>query len=244
MSSFSFHGTVRAPRNRHEAKRIATLAPILAVLQLSTIAAELVTAAAFKPSYNWVKNTISELGVAPCTTDFDARRHVEACSPLADVMNISMMVSGLALLLLAVTLRHSRGFAGVPGLLWVIAGAGSFVTGFVTLDTSPVAHQIVSMPLFFGGPLAIATGAFQFRGPTRTIGIVLGSCALALGVVFSTSDLAYGFGGLVERLVIWPSLAWVVHLAFVARRTACHKPKNHTRVANYSIKGANTQHSE
>lgn len=243
MSSFSFHGTVRPPRSASEAKRVQILAPVLAVIQLATIAAELVTASAFEPSYNWVKNTISELGVAPCTTDFDAREHVEACSPLADVMNVSMMVSGLALLLLAISLRHSRGFAGVPGILWIIAGVGSIVTGFVTLDTSPVAHQLVSMPLFFGGPLAILTGAFQLQGRPRTTGIALGVCALVLGVVFSTSDLVYGFGGIVERLVIWPSLVWVVYLTFAARRAALAQPRNPTSVAHYNTEELDVQYS-
>lgn len=196
------------------------LAVPLAVLQLATIVAEVVTSFAFRPAYNWVTNTISELGVGGCTSEFDPREGVEACSPLAGLMNGAMIFSGICLLLLAVLLRRSRGFTRLPGILWVLAGAGSIATGLVSLDTSPVLHQVVSMPLFFGGPLAILIGAFQFTGRVRVAGASLGIATLILGIVFSTSDWVYGFGGIVERLVIWPALAWVVFLAVSARRQA------------------------
>ncbi|KIP52558.1 DUF998 domain-containing protein [Leucobacter komagatae] len=199
---------------------VRRLAVPLAVLQLATIVAEIITSIAFRPKYNWVTNTISELGVGGCTSEFDPRKGVEACSPLAGVMNGAMVFSGLCLILLVLLLRRSRGFAGFAGILWILAGAGSITTGFISLDTSPVLHQVVSMPLFFGGPLAILVGAFQFTGRVRITGATLGIVALALGVIFSTSDWVYGFGGIVERLVIWPALAWVVFLAVAARRQA------------------------
>lgn len=199
---------------------IRYLAVPLAVLQLATIAAEIIASFAFKPRYDWVTNTISELGVRGCTSDFDPRKGVEACSPLAGVMNGAMVFSGVCLLLLALVLRRSRGFSKLAGVLWMLAGAGSIATGFVSLDTSPVLHQVVSMPLFFGGPLAILVGAFQFKGRVRAVGATLGALTLLLGVLFSTTDWVYGFGGIIERLVIWPALAWVVCIAVLARRRA------------------------
>lgn len=199
------------------------LAVPLAVLQLATIVAEFVVSLAFRPKYNWVTNTISELGVGGCTDEFDPRKGVEACSPLAGVMNGAMVFSGICLLILALLLRRSRGFARVAGILWALAGAGSIATGFISLDTAPVLHQLVSMPLFFGGPLAILVGAFQFTGRARIVGATLGLVTLTLGVIFSTSDWVYGFGGIVERLVIWPALAWVVFLAVAARRQAARE---------------------
>ncbi|WP_396452844.1 DUF998 domain-containing protein [Leucobacter aridicollis] len=201
-------------------RAVRALALPLAVLQLATIAAEIIVSFAFKPKYDWVTNTISELGVGGCTTEFDPRHGVEACSPLAGVMNGAMILSGICLILLAIVLRRSDGFGGLAGVLWAVAGAGSIATGLVSLDTSPVLHQIVSMPLFFGGPLAIAIGAFQFTGGPRVVGATLGCIALALGVVFSTTDWVYGFGGIIERLVIWPALAWVVFVAARARNHA------------------------
>lgn len=213
-------------RGRRDAERatatwaIRYLALPLAILQLATIAAEITASFAFRPQYNWVKNTISELGVGQCTSDFDPRKGVEACSPLADVMNGAMVFSGACLIALTLILWRSRGFSRTPGVLWVLAGVGSIVTGFVTLDTSPVLHQVVSMPLFFGGPLAILIGAFQFDGTIRRVGATLGAATLLLGVLFSTTDFVYGFGGIIERLVIWPALVWVVLLAATARKEA------------------------
>lgn len=198
---------------------------ILALLQLATIAAEIVVAQAFQPSYNWIKNTISELGVRGCTENFDPRRGVEACSPLADVMNGAMIFSGICLILLTLMLRRSRGFANLAGVLWALAGAGSIATGFITLDTSPVLHQTVSTPLFFGAPLAIAVGAFQFTGRIRLVGAALGVITLALGIIFSSTGWVYGYGGVVERLVIWPALAWVVFLAIMARKEEARREK-------------------
>ena len=208
------------PSNRWAVRHLAVP---LAVLQLATIAAEIIVSFAFKPEYDWVTNTISELGVGGCTSDFDPRSGVEACSPLAGVMNGAMVFSGVCLILLALVLRHSAGFSKLAGPLWAIAGAGSIATGFISLDTSPVLHQVVSALLFFGGPLAIAIGAFQFTGAVRIAGAALGICTLLLGVVFSTTDWVYGFGGIVERLVIWPALGWVVFLAVRARRSAARE---------------------
>ncbi|MBK0419943.1 DUF998 domain-containing protein [Leucobacter sp. CSA1] len=216
---------VRRPRRRSSPEfralwRVRYLALVFAILQLSTIAAELFTSFSFKPEYDWITNTISELGVGHCTTEFDPRKGVEACSRLAGTMNGAMIFSGACLIALTVILRRSRGFSRLPGVLWVLAGAGSIATGFITLDSSPVLHQLVSMPLFFGGPLAIALGSFQFDGRVRLLGAMLGFSTLVLGVIFSTTDLAYGYGGAVERLVVWPSLGWVVFVAARARKEA------------------------
>ena len=212
--------TIEPSAGESERWRVQHLAVPLAVLQLATIVAEIVTSFAFRPGYDWVTNTISELGVGGCTTEFDPRKGVEACSPLADLMNGAMIFSGVCLILLALVLRGSRGFERLPGLLWLAAGVGSIATGCVSLDTSPVLHQIVSMPLFFGGPLAILIGAGQFDGAIRRIGAALGGITLILGIIFSTTDWVYGFGGIVERLVIWPALGWVLVLAVRARRDA------------------------
>lgn len=200
--------------------RVRYLSVPLALLQLATIVAEIIVSVAFQPKYNWVTNTISELGVRACTQDFDPRKGVEACSPLAGVMNGAMVFSGLCLILLALVLRRSRGFAKFAGVLWGLAGVGSIVTGFISLDTSPVLHQLVSMPLFFGGPLAIVVGAFQFSGRIRLAGVSLGAFTLILGVLFSATDWVYGFGGIIERMVIWSALAWVVFVAVMARKEA------------------------
>ena len=197
---------------------VLRLAVPLAILQLATILAEIVTSLAFKPKYDWVTNTISELGVGGCTKEFDPRKGVEACSPLADLMNGAMIFSGICLILIALILRQSNGFKRLPNYLWLAAGAGSIATGFISLDTSPVLHQVVSMPLFFGGPLAILIGAFQLRGTSRKVGAALGAVTLVLGVIFSATDWVYGFGGIVERLVIWPALAWVLVMAVLARK--------------------------
>lgn len=68
---------------------------------------------------------------------------------LAGVMNAAMNFSGNCLLLLA--------------------------TGVISLETSPAPHQLMSMPLFFGGPLAEAVCPFQFKGPIRRVGPVWAS---------------------------------------------------------------------
>lgn len=196
--------------------RFATLS--LAVLQLTTIAAEIIVSLAFRPRYNWITNTISELGVKGCTSDFDPRKGVEACSPLAGVMNSAMIFSGICLIVLTLLLRNSDGFSKVAGILWALAGTGSIATGLVSLDDSPMLHQVVSMPLFFGGPLAILVGAFQFEGRVRVTGALFGSFALLLGVLFSTTDWVYGFGGIVERMVIWPALLWVLLITTLAQK--------------------------
>jgi hypothetical membrane protein len=66
------------------------------ILQLATLAAELTTVAAVQAPYDLARNTISDLGVASCTTVAHPLGPVAVCSPLHTVLNASLVLAGLA----------------------------------------------------------------------------------------------------------------------------------------------------
>ncbi|WP_454293454.1 DUF998 domain-containing protein [Salana multivorans] len=193
-------------------QRIATVVAVLAVLQALSVPAELVAGGAYTPSYDWVRGTISDLGVATCGAEIPGLG-VLGCSPLHVVVNASLVVSGLALIGLGVLGRRLPGFRGLAGIAWAVAGLSTALTGLVPLDTDVELHLLVSTPVFVASPLGVLLGARQLTGTRRGIGIAVGAVTLVVGAVFLVWVDGAGIGGLLERIALWPSVVWVLAIA-------------------------------
>ncbi|MDL5155139.1 DUF998 domain-containing protein [Actinomycetospora termitidis] len=147
------------------------------------IVVELLVAAVAAP-YDLVTSTISELGVA-------------AVSPEHAVINGAFVLFGVTLTLGAVLGERPSRTARV---LWVIAGLSSVATGLAPLDTAPVAHFVVSTPVFLAQPVALLLTGLAVRSRTAA---ALGVVSIVASAVFLLG-LAPELGGLLERLALWP----------------------------------------
>lgn len=186
------------------------------------LVAELAVASMVTAPYSLMYNTISDLGATTCTTVDYPLGPVPVCSPWHLLMNTTFVVSSLLLaggtLLLRPWLGPGR-LAPIAVGLWVVASLSSVATGLVPLDQHPELHTWVSAPVFLAQPLAVLTTALALRQCHRSLavsGLTSGAVSLAAALVFlgTYSEL----GGLLERLVLWPSFLWLPFLAVAVVR--------------------------
>ena len=185
-----------------------------ALILTLVIGGEFIAAAQVDPAYDWIHNTIGALGATTCTSVVYPVGIFDVCSPGHAWVNTALVLAGLAMLGLSVAGRHTAGFSGWAGLMWVITGVSTTLSGLIPLDLSREWHSFVTLPLFITWPVAVLVGSSQLRGWVSRLGYLIGAVGLTAGVWFTVSLGAREFGGLLERLVIWPSTLWVVLAAF------------------------------
>ncbi|WP_375430534.1 DUF998 domain-containing protein [uncultured Friedmanniella sp.] len=190
-------------------------------IQPLSLIIEVVVAATVRAPYSWLDNTISDLGARTCTTVAYPGVDVPVCSPLHGLMNASFMIGGITTALGAwLLLRRQDGrFATLPIALWTIYGLSGVLTGFVPLDVGPVLHYVVSTPAVLLGGVAVAATArlLTRRGwGGAKVWVVIGIIS-TLASVFLTIRLDPAWGGLLERIGIWPSAVALAVFAWAIR---------------------------
>lgn len=187
---------------------------------------ELLATGLSRAPYSLLHNTISDLGATTCTTIPYPAEDVPVCSPLHTVVNASFVVFGLAMAVGAVLLRRvlPRGRTTTAAVVaWVIAGASSIGSGLTPLDQMLTLHALVSAPgIVLSGAAMVLTGAAVIR--SRRSGawwlIVMGALSAAAGLLMLVR-LEVQWGGLIERLALWPSFVACAFIALeVVRRPA------------------------
>lgn len=179
--------------------------------------------ALFSADYDTASNTLSDLGSTWQPGDI-------VREPSATIFNATMIVTGLLILVGAVTLRRN-----LPGRAVFIAvallGASILAVGIfpgTEINNEPSTegvHPVVAMLAFLSGGIAALLTARITDAPFRWISAVLGMVAL-LSIVLSgpLGDTDLGTGG-VERWVAYPIVLWLV--AFGGYLLA--KPPEHLR---------------
>ncbi|MGB7448073.1 MAG: DUF998 domain-containing protein [Ornithinimicrobium sp.] len=157
-------------------------------------------------SYSFRDDTISALGTG-CSAVV-----LEGCSSQPWVMNAAfigfgvLQAAGAWHLLWDRTSRRRQ----VVGAAWAVAGSFSVLVGLFPVDSHPVAHTVVAVPVFVTQPLAILLHARLFPpSPTRTAGMALGALAVAGAGAFGVLLGSDQWGGLAERVAIWPAKVWL-----------------------------------
>ena len=214
---------------------VGAIALLLAGLQY--LAAETVSAAVFRPAYDYAQNYISDLGVADCGVVYSGR---EICSPLATLMNVGFIVDGALFFIGSVLLATL-----FPGALkYVFLGAallhgiGNVIVGLFD-ETTPAAGAAPSihvvgalLAILFGNVAAILAGASALLHRWRALGVA----GIALGTLGIVSLVLLGFDGaglpegIVERFSVYPITAseilfGVTILAVAWSRRAARSPR-------------------
>lgn len=126
--------------------------------------------------------------------------------------------------------RKSTGTGKWLPTVFVLGGIGLMGTGLFDYSTFPILHQIVSFMAFVFGGIA-AVGSFKLiRGPFRYFSIVLGAFTL-VSLVLLILGLGQELGnGLVERMVAFPELIWLMALGgYLMGERSSHSSKELTR---------------
>ena len=200
------------------------LGALMWLVQPLYLASECLTAAQVTVSYSLLDNTISDLGATTCTSIAYPFGAVPVCSPRHDLINISLVLSGVLLVLGAVLTRQGlpRSRMRTAAIwLWTVSGLSSIGTGLMPLDRNLDLHVLVSLPGLFAQPLAVLALGVTLRRSHPGIAVTsifVGAVGLAAAVVFLARAGNADLGGFFERLALWPSYLWLaVSAAIVVR---------------------------
>lgn len=188
-----------------------------AFLMVLSIVVEILAARHFSPPYNWISNTISDLGVTTCTTIHTYFNSIDVCSPAHAWVNTSVAVTGLAMIGLATVRARAAGFDRFAGLAWVVAGVSTLATALVPFDVSIELHNFVSIPQIIALPLAVLASSTKFRGLVGGIGKIIGVVGLAAGLWMLFDLSSFSYVGLLERIIQWPAYVWVFSASIFGR---------------------------
>jgi len=188
--------------------------------------AQLVTAAAWHPAYDWRTRYISDLGNTACGP-FAVPHGSPAfvCSPLHAFMNTSFVLSGTVLLW---DFWPHQGLVTAALGAWLVSGAGKMGIGVVPENVRFVVHTLFAcnVPLGSIGALLLSMAELGRSGILAASG--LGAAGVSLvGTVLSAAApragpaLLFGFGaGGMERVASYPPMLWLVVAGCVAVRDA------------------------
>lgn len=188
------------------------------------VAAELIAAAAATAPYSLLHHTISDLGAVSCTDVAYPYGAVAVCSPLHALANGAFIVFGVLIAVGAVLLRTHLGRGGwarTSVVAFVVAGLGSIGSGLTPLDQALELHVLVSTPTFLAQPVALLAAGIALRRRHRGLavsGLLTGAVTLLASLTFFALSLSPDWGGLLERLALWPAYGWLLAFALAALR--------------------------
>ncbi len=171
------------------------------------------------PGYSVSEDFVSDLGATCSGLVSNAPRDCVVVQPASAVFSVSIDLLGLLVFAAAIRLYPLAQPSRLAVLLGV-TGLGALGVGLVSEAYSPF-HSVFALTAFLGGALAALE---SFRVLPRSLGIVavaLGGVALVALGWFSIAAVALrtaaipslwvplGVGGM-ERMVVYPILAWVI----------------------------------
>jgi hypothetical membrane protein len=154
--------------------------------------AEVLHSVSSPSGYSMSGNYISDLGVGPA----------------AIVFNGSIILLGVTLLAAAWFLLRVLRDRIFP-IVIAIAGIGAVGVGIFT-ETFPLPHTVFSFIAFSFSALSAILAFRILRSPLNYLSVGLGVVSLVALIFFVTSNYAgLGNGGM-ERMIVWPVLAWAI----------------------------------
>ncbi len=223
------HATTSPPALPLAPTRAGITGIVLWAVQVLYVPVELAAAALATAPYSLLHRTISDLGATTCTTIPYPAQDVAVCSPAHAVVNASFVLFGLAMAAGAVLLRPllPRGGATTTAVVaWVLTGASSVGAGLTPLDRALELHALVSAPgIVLGGVATVLTAAAlarAWRRPAWWWLAAVGAVSAATGLLMVVR-LEVAWGGLLERVALWPTFVacTLVALALLRRRPEC-----------------------
>ncbi|WP_147917453.1 DUF998 domain-containing protein [Ruania zhangjianzhongii] len=209
----------------------ARLSAALWLAQPVYLVVELIAAALATAPYTLLHHTISDLGATTCTTIAYPSQDVPVCSPAHLAVNASFVLFGVAMAVGALLLRPwlpRSGLTTAAVVLWVVAGASSIGSGLTPLDQLLELHALVSTPgIVVSGAAMALTGSALARSSGRSWWWLVAAGAIStMAGVLMVVRLEVQWGGLIERIALWPSFAAcaVVALAVLRNRPAVDLP--------------------
>lgn len=210
------------------ASRLGALCWIAALPLLLLVS--VVTGAAWDPPYSWALHNVSDLGNVTCGV-WDTSRPRPVCSPWHGLMNAGLVALGVLVALGTVLTWRAVGrgaWARTAQVLVVLAGLGYVLAGARPADVDENTHVLGALLVLGFGNVGLLAAAAARSGTAvarlRPATLVLGAIGTAGVVLFFTRHgLGLGVGGM-ERVALYPLLAWVGCLGVAFLRGAGSRP--------------------
>jgi hypothetical membrane protein len=178
---------------------------------------------AFSPTYSLIDDRISDLGNTTCGPWLT---RAYACSPLHDVMNAGLILTGVLLIVGALLTRHAwprRQLSTWALVILALAGAGFVVVGLNPENVNLRLHLLGASNLLLSnlGMLLIGFACWRAHRWRATFSLALaglGFSGLLLGPLLIV--LTGRGGGLGERVALYPIVVWLVCVGFTLAHQA------------------------
>jgi len=213
-------------RIRFFADRYDWMGPVIVVLSSWYFAAQVLVAWVFRPQYSFVSNVISDLGNTACPTPGSA-----ICSPRHGVMNVSIVLLGVAMIVGSVLIFSEFSFsddrrerrAAVAGFVCLgLGGLGAILVGSVPENVNTAHLHTVGTALAIGfGQLAILILGLALREIDdwlRKFMLVTSLIVLLAGICIAGKHQFGIGGGALERLAQYPESVWLILFGFYISR--------------------------
>ncbi|AZG45706.1 hypothetical protein [Gordonia insulae] len=177
----------------------------IALLVLVYFAAEWVVSASWRGNYTYRDVTVGPLGVPFC-----GPQGTWPCSATSPVMTIALVVTGIAIVLVATSWLLQHRLSIPHGSMLAISGLALAVTGIVSVKTDyPVHSAALHVFVVFGalGSVLVAVSSTTGLGAVPRLVLGVGGITATIGYFCYAPGLTdwMGAGG-AERLMIYPVL--------------------------------------
>jgi len=204
------------------------MGPAIVVLSSWYFAAQVLVAWVFRPHYSFVSNVISDLGnTAPCPFPPDS----SICSPLHTVMNVSLIILGLAMAVGSLLIFSEFSFSGHPRervaasvgfACMALGGLGAALVGAVpeNVNTAHLHAVGTAMAIGFGQLAIVILGLLllEIDNWLREFMLVTSLFVLLAGISIAFKH-QFGIGaGALERLAQYPESVWLILFGFYISR--------------------------
>lgn len=189
---------------------------IAALATISYFVAEWVVSATWRGHYSYLEHRIGPLGVPFCGTE-----GTWPCSALYPVLNVAIVITGLAIATVALSWIVRRSVAAAHGFLLAVAGVGFAVSGVVTEQVNYTIYATAVAVFEVLGPIAILLIGVSYTTRLPQVPKRFAAVAGLLGIVarFTHSGgfaTILGSGG-TERVAVYSVLVAVIVLAVSGR---------------------------
>ena len=236
-------------RIRFFADRYDWMGPVIVVLISWYFAAQVLVAWVFRPQYSFVSNVISDLGNTACPPSGSS-----ICSPRHVVMNVSIVLLGVAMIVGSVLIFSEFSFsddrrerrAAVAGFVCLgLGGFGAILVGSVPENVNTAHLHTVGTAMAIGfGQLAILILGLALREIDdwlRAFMLVTSLIVLLAGISIAFKH-QFGIGeGALERLAQYPESVWLILFGFYISRDHYRKGVVGSR---FKFSGQNLQRAQ
>jgi hypothetical membrane protein len=211
---------------RFFADRYDWMGPVIVVLSSWYFAAQVLVAWVFRPQYSFISNVISDLGNTACPPP-----HSGICSPRHVVMNVSIVILGVAMIVGSVLIFSEYNFsehlreqrAAIAGFACMaLGGVGAILVGSVpeNVNTAHLHTVGTAMAIGFGQLAILILGLVLREIPDwlREFMLVTSLFVLLAGISIAFKHPFGIGGGALERLAQYPESVWLILFGFYISR--------------------------